>query len=153
MKKRLSKEERQQMASKRKSHIMKLAHQLHREEGVDMSVALKLAHMTDDLLYWLRRGSVKFKYIKAKDTAPYYEERPAVGTLCEKADADYKAYLDHKRSLDPHFDDNSVFSINGYNGRITYWDIEEQNFRTCKVIRLLGIGKAEVEINKYITSH
>ena len=152
MKKRLSKEERQQMAREKSSKLMTLAHQLKNEEGLSMSYAMKLAHLTDDLLYWLRRGKVYFTYFKATKEPPYYETRLALGTLCEKDDAGFKKYLDHKRSLDPSYN-NDLFNFeNGYNGRIIYWDIKKQGFRTCKVANLMGISSVIVKIDKYIKS-
>lgn len=152
MKKKLSIEERRQMARERRSKIMKLAHQLKNDEGITLSNALKLAHMTAELLYWLRKGKVYFPYFKNTKEPPYYEERFAVGTLCEKSDAFFNEYLERKRSLNPHFDDNSSLSENGYNGRISYWDIDRRGWRTCKVANLLGITAATIVISKFIQS-
>ena len=140
------------MARERKSKIMTLAHQLKADEGLTMSNALKLAYLTAELLYWLRKGMVWFTYFKNTKEPPYFEERLAVGTLCEKSDAYFKQYLDHNRSLNPHFDDNSSLSENGYNGRISYWDIDRKGWRTCKVANLLGITSVLIKINKYIQS-
>ena len=151
MKKKLSIEERRQMARERKSKIMTLAHQLKNDEGLTMSNALKLAHMTAELLYWLRKGKVYFSYFKNTKEPPYYEDRRAVGTLCEKSDARFKKYLDHKRSLKLCDDDLFIFD-NGFNGLINYWDCEKQGWRTCKVANLLGIYAVSIKINKFVKS-
>ena len=150
MKKKLTIEERRQMARERKSKIMTLAHKLKDDEGLTLSNALKLAHMTAELLYWLRKGKVYFAYFKKTKEPPYYEDRRAVGTLCEKSDAFFKQYLDHKRSLDPNFDDNSSLSDNGYNGRINYWDCDKNGWRTCKVANLFGVTAVTIVIKKCI---
>ena len=151
MKKKLSIEERRQMARERKSKIMTLAHKLKDDEGLTLSNALKLAHMTAELLYWLRKGKVYFPYFKNTKEPPYYEERYAVGTLCEKSDAFFKQYLDHKRSLNLCDDDLFIFD-NGYNGRINYWDCKRNSWRTCKVANLLGITSVVIKINKFVQS-
>ena len=152
MKKKLSIEERRQMARERKSKIMTLAHKLKDDEGLTLSNALKLAHMTAELLYWLRKGKVYFPYFKNTKEPPYYEERFAVGTLCEKSDAFFEQYINHYRSLCPHFDENSSISENGYIGRISYWDIDRRGWRTCKVANLLGITSVVIKINKFVQS-
>ena len=152
MKKKLSIEERRQMARERRSKIMTLAHQLKDDEGLTLSNALKLAHMTAELLYWLRKGKVYFAYFKKTKEPPYYEGRPAIGTLCEKSSVFFKEYIDHNRSLNPHFDENSTHSENGYNGRISYWDIDRKGWRTCKVADLLGIYAVTIVINKFVKS-
>ena len=143
MKKKLSREERQQMARELSRKRMLLANLLMTDEGLSKSEALKLAHGAFHLYYLLKKGVVDFIYFTKDGNL-----REAQGTLNVDDDALFTHYVEVKRKNDPLYDANHYQAIEDA-GRITYWDREKEAFRTCKVANLVGIERVRININKF----
>ena len=118
---------------------MKLAYWLMSEEGIEKSNAMRLAHGAFRLHYLLQKGVVTFDFFKLNG-----EVRKAVGTLCPEADSNFRNYLEAKGG---NSNDRLSQEIEN-SGKITYWDVEKEAFRSLNVANLVFISEVRINVNK-----
>jgi hypothetical protein len=118
---------------------MKLAYWLMSEEGIDKSRAMRLAHGAFRLHYLLQKGVVTFDFFKLNG-----EVRKAVGTLCPEADSNFRNYLEAKGGNSNDRQSQEIEST----GRLTYWDVEKEAFRSLNVVNLVFISEVRINVNK-----
>ena len=118
---------------------MKLAYWLMSEEGIDKSRAMRLAHGAFRLHYLLQKGIVTFDFFKLNG-----EVRKAVGTLCPEADSNFRNYLEAKGDNNNDRQSQEIEST----GRMTYWDVEKEAFRSLNVVNLVYISEVRMNVNK-----